>query len=195
MRKLRPDSNQSHLSPEDAERLMEACRTMSYGKAAEWARKNLNFETTTASLCRWYGKQRLELTSGDLRKTLAASEEFNSAVDSAALDSAMANALRTKFWTAIQTQSGEGNIEHVAQLGKLTLDVIKSTQNDKKITLLEKRVAMQEDQLRVAGENYAALQARCKELEERLAEATKPDVDPAAVAAALDRKLGRKGQP
>ena len=66
-RKLRPDSNQAKLSVDDAEKLFEACRTMGYRKATEWAKAKLKHKTSTASLCRWYQKQVAEnVLQGDV---------------------------------------------------------------------------------------------------------------------------------
>ena len=159
MRKLRPDSNQSQLTPEETERLLEACRTMGYREAVEWANANLGVETTTASLCRWYQAQSAGLTSGRLRAALKASEDFDAQLDTANLAAREANALRAAYWDA----SNSGDIAAMERLGSLILEYVKADRAFTETGLKQRRIAQYEDAARLAREKFEAAERRLSE--------------------------------
>jgi len=168
MRKLRPDSNQSKLSPGDTERLMEACRSMGYADAVAWAKLNLKIDTTTASLCRWYRKQSEELTSGQLKAAIKASENFDAELDSRNLDARAANALRTLFWEAVQSR----DVDSIERLGKMVFEHNKVEGKATELELKQQRIAQQEDALKLSREKFEAQERRLAAAQEVVADET-----------------------
>ena len=156
MRKLRPDSNQAQLTPEETERLLEACRTMGYREAVEWAKTNLSIDTTTASLCRWYQVQSAELTQGRLRAALMASENFDAQLDVANLAAREANAIRAAYWDAVNSN----DLEAIIRLGKLLLEHAKANRDTAKIELIQQRLAQYEEAANLARQKFEAAECR-----------------------------------
>jgi hypothetical protein len=188
MRKPSPKSNQSSLAPEQAERLMEACRVMGYYRAALWAKNELGLITSTASLSRWYQKQAQEMTAGRLRAMLQGSEEFDAQLDRKQVDQRISNALRTKFFEVMQSTD---DIESVKGLGTLLLNFVRNEQNDERLDVMRRKVEHAEELLKISQDKFRALQEECALLKAKLAEVCKPVLDTAAVADALDAQLGR----
>lgn len=188
MRKLSPLNNQAALSEDQSERLMEACRVMGYYRAALWAKMELGLQTSTASLSRWYQKTAQAATTGKLRKMLESSSDFDSALDRKQVDARIANALRTKFFEVMQSTD---DIESVRGFGTLLLNFVRNEQNDERLDVIRRKLEQTEEQLRLSSDKFAALKTENEALKAKLAELAKPVLDTAAVADALDAKLGR----
>jgi len=188
VRKPSPKSNQANLTPDQTERLMESCRVMGYFRAALWAEKELGLQTSTASLSRWYQKQAQELTAGKLRQMLQGSEEFDAQLDRKQVDQRIANALRTKFFEVMQSTD---DIESVKGFGTLLLNFVRNEQNDERTDVMRRKVEHAEEMLKISQDKFRALQDECAALRAKLAEVSKPVLDTAAVADALDAQLGR----
>ena len=167
MRKPRPDSNQTRLTAEDSERLLEACRSMGYRDAATWAKDNLDLKTTPASLCRWYRRQTADLTTGRLRAAIKASEDFDAELDSRNLDARAANALRSMLWEAMQS----GEVEAIDRLGKLVLEYVKAEGKAADLDLRRERITQQEETLKLAREKFEAAERRLATVKDELAKA------------------------
>jgi len=184
MRKLRPDSNQADLGADACERLAEACRTMGYAAAANWARAELGVETSVASLCRWWQRQASDSLKGRLRQAVRASEDFDAELDGKDLDARAQMALRAVYWEAVQG----GDLDAIARLGKLVLDY----SGDARAAERQERLLAAERERDAVRSELARALARIAELERSVADAGRAAAaDPAAVAAEVDRILGR----
>lgn len=188
MRKLRPDSNQADLGADACERLLEACRSMGYAAAADWAREHLGIATSVASLCRWWQRQATDQLRGRMRQAVRASEEFDAELDGRDLDARAQMALRAAYWDAVQS----ADLDAIERLGKLVL----AYSGDARAAERQERLLAAERERDSARSALSAAQARIAELEAALSAAGRNSAaDPAAVMAEVDRILGRKSQP
>jgi len=185
MRKDRPDSPLATLDDAQRDALYAALSSQSYGAAVAWARENLGVETSVAALSRWRSRQCSARLQRQLRQSVEASSAFDAKVDASTLDRRMGNALKSAFFSAVSS----GDADAILDFAKATLDFNVGERNK---TRLERELAA-ERRARVAEDQAAALRREIDGLEAALAEAGKTSVaDPAAVAAEVDKLLGRK---
>lgn len=179
-----PLSRLAELTEEQADRLFELLRAAPYHLGVAYCAEHFALRTSVSGLRRWWRRESSRRMRSDLRSAVQASATFDSAIDTATLDARANNALRAAFWGALANR----DIPSIEKLGKMVLDYNADARNAEKLT----RLLQAERELQQAQLANAALAERLRSLEARLAEAGQARAaDPAAVAAEVDRLLGR----
>lgn len=187
MRKDRPDSPLAALTDAQQDELFAVVNSGSYGRAREWALGKLGVSTSVAALSRWRSRQARARLRNQLRQSLESSAVFDGAVDQSVVDRRLGNALKSKFFAA----ASSGAAGDILDFGKLALEFNKGERNKAR---LERELAA-ERRARAAEAQAEALRKEVAGLKAALSEAGKTNAaDPAAVAAEVDKLLGRKPQ-
>ncbi len=184
MRKERPDSPLAALTEAQQDELFAVVNTGSYGRAVEWASQHLGVATSVAALSRWRSRQARARLRRDLRQSVEASTAFDGAVDQATIDRRFGNALKSAFFAAVSTRDQEA----ILDFAKVALDFNTGERNKAR---LERELAA-ERRARAADEQAEALRREVAGLRAALESAGRANAaDPAAVAAEVDKLLGR----
>ena len=187
MRKDRTDSPLATLDDAQRDALYAALSAQSYGAAVKWAAENLGVETSVAALSRWRSRQASARLQRQLRQSVEASAAFDGKVDAEVLDRRVGNALKSAFFSAVSS----GNTDSILDFAKAAMDYNAGERNK---TRLSRELAA-ERRARAAEQQAESLRKEVSELRAALASAGKVNAaDPAAVAAEVDKLLGRKPQ-
>jgi hypothetical protein len=184
MRKPRPDSPLAALTDCQQDELFAVVNSGSYGRAVEWANTKLGVATSTASLGRWRSRQARARLRRELRQSVEASTAFDGTVDQAVIDRRFGNALKSSFFAAVSTRDQDA----ILDFAKVALEYNSGERNKAR---LDRELAA-ERRARAADEQAEALRREVAELRAALESAGRANAaDPAAVAAEVDKLLGR----
>jgi len=184
MRKEPTNSPLAALTDAQQDELFAVVKSGSYGRAVEWANTKLGISTSPAALSRWRSRQVSARTRRALRQSIETSKTFDGKVDQAVIDRRVGNALKSAFFTAVSS----GDREAVLDFAKMALEFNSGERNK---TRLDRELAA-ERRARAADERADALRREVDELRAALDQAGRANAaDPAAVAAEVDKLLGR----
>ena len=184
MRKEPTNSPLAALTDAQQDELFAVVNTGSYGRAVEWASAKLCVTTSVAALSRWRSRQARSRLKRDLRQSVEASSAFDGIVDQAVIDRRVGNAIKSAFFSAVSSRDRES----ILDFAKIALDFNSGERNK---TRLDRELAA-ERRARAADERADALRREVDELRAALDQAGRANAaDPAAVAAEVDKLLGR----
>jgi hypothetical protein len=184
MRKEPTNSPLAALSAAQQDELFAVVNSGSYGRAVEWAAENLGVATSAASLSRWRSRQARARLRNQLRQSVEASSAFDGAVDQATIDRRFGNALKSAFFAAVSTRDQAA----ILDFAKVALDYNSGERNKAR---LERELAA-ERRARAAASEAEGLRRELAEMRAALESAGRANAaDPAAVAAEVDKLLGR----
>ena len=184
MRKEPTNSPLAALTDAQQDELFAVVNSGSYGRAVEWASLKLGVATSVAALSRWRSRQARTRLKRDLRQSVEASTAFDGVVDQEVIDRRFGNALKSAFFAAISSRDRDA----ILDFAKVALDFNTGERNK---TRLDRELAA-ERRARAADERAEALRREVSELRAALDQAGRANAaDPAAVAAEVDKLLGR----
>ena len=198
----------------DAQRwsVYDKLRTLPWYKVAQWASAEFGLasEPSRAAMYRFADRMRSQESARRIERALSARDEAGALVAARTDDAETIAAYKT----LAQDLALDGHAEEAMLYTRMALDIAAQQTKAQEIALKAAAQETKDKALRLAREKFEAaearataaerraeaaeaktaeLQARCEELERALQDAGKTSVaDPAAVAAEVDRILGRK---
>ena len=181
MRKDRTDSPLDALTAAQQDELFAVLQHTPYGKAVEWVQKTHAVDTSVGSLQRFWKRTSMARLRAEVRNGIAASKSYDIAVDETVLDSRMAKALKENFFAL----TARGDPDAALDFATLALKANKGKMDAARLQRLLASERERDD-----------LKSQISDLKSQIAALTNKDaavqIDPAQVADALDKHLGRK---
>ena len=181
MRKDRTDSPLDALTAAQQDELFAVLQHTPYGKAVEWLLTQHAISTSVGSLQRFWKRTSMARLRAEVRNGIAASKSYDIAVDETVLDARMAKALKENFFAL----TARGDPDAALDFATLALKANKGKMDAERL-----------QRLLASERERDELKAEVSNLRSQIAALTNKDasvqIDPAQVADALDKHLGRK---
>ena len=156
MRKDRTDSPLAALTETQQDELFALLRTMSYGRAVEWASEHLGVATSVAGLARWWRRQSRARLRAQIRRDIDTSAQFDRIADDAVLDERMRKALKDGFFRFVAAEDHDAALD----FAKMALAANAGVNSAAELELKKQRLDQQQDALRLAREKFEAAEAK-----------------------------------